>query len=230
MNISVAKMLRACRHPQVGVFGDYAWPVECDYEMDFDLALGAIEAIKAGGEIGANSGFILAGLLLHGKPATVLDYGGGLGPVYFRLKMIAPDHIKHWGIVERPEVVHYGRQLETDNLHFCSQAMPADVALFSGVLQYLRNPYKALVAVVALNPDIIIMDRTPIGARDRYMVQWTWPHLGGHKLPWRVLSEARVTSVMGPRYELILDQSTDHPGPDETQAKYASRIYRRRSV
>lgn len=44
-----------------------------------------------------------------------------------------------------------------------------------------------------------------------------------------VLAENRLTDAME-RYELIVNQSVDHPGPDETQAKYVSRIYRRRSA
>ena len=217
------------RDPPVGVFGDFPEPVDNPYEMDLDLAARGIDSVKAGAEIGATTSVLLGGLLLKRWPADVLDYGGGLGSVYFRMCRIVPDNIRSWHVVELAAVCARGRQLQDGTLRFSTE-LPAraDVVLLAGVLQYLNHPYAAISEILGLRPHIVVLDRTPVGARARHMVQRTWPHLGGHTLPWNILDRDGVAACFAD-YDLMLEQTSPHPGPDASDESCVARIYRRRA-
>ena len=99
----------------------------------------------------------------------VLDFGGALGSTYWQHKsLLQIMDVFSWNVVEQPHVVACGREeFSSDELQFwpdmqsCAANGPVDVVLFSGVLQYLELPNKLLKQAVDLNPQAIVLGRTP---------------------------------------------------------------------
>lgn len=116
---------------------------------------------------------VLAGLLWaaaqSGGRLNVLDFGGALGSSYFQNRAFIrqlPD--VRWNIVEQPAHVREGRKLfENEYLKFyesieeCLSQTTPNVALLSGVLQYMEHPYDLLATVLKISGICVIIDRTP---------------------------------------------------------------------
>ncbi|WP_407844992.1 methyltransferase, TIGR04325 family [Desulfovibrio falkowii] len=153
----------------------------------------------------------------------VLDFGGALGSTYWQHKPLLQNlDIISWSVVEQPHVVACGREeFSTDDLQFwldmqsCAAKGPIDVVLFSGVLQYMEFPYKLLEQAVALNPQAIILDRTPFAEKgERITVQNVPPEIYPASYPCRWLDKERVGTVLKSSYHLLPHHSThiDPPG------------------
>lgn len=105
----------------------------------------------------------------HKGSLHVLDFGGALGSTYMQNKKLLdklPDF--SWSVVEQSHVVVCGQgEFSTDVLHFygtmaeCFAKHPVNVILFSGVLQYLPEPYTLLEEALSYQPYAVIVDRTP---------------------------------------------------------------------
>lgn len=135
----------------------------------------------------------------------VLDFGGALGSTYWQHKPLLQNlDIISWSVVEQPHVVACGREeFSSDELQFwpdiqsCAAKGPIDVVLFSGVLQYMEFPYKLLDQAVALNPQAIILDRTPFAEKgERITVQNIPPEIYQASYPCRWLDEEKVRSLL----------------------------------
>ena len=128
---------------------------------------------------------VLAGLLWvaarSGGRLNVLDFGGSLGSTYFQNRtFISGLREVRWNIVEQPSHVAAGREsFEDSQLRFyesieaCLADTTPNVALLSGVLQYVEHPREVLRTVLALGCQCTIIDRTPFWneACDRLAVQ-----------------------------------------------------------
>ena len=115
---------------------------------------------------------VLAGLMWvaarNGGSLNVLDFGGALGSSYFQnLKFLqALPHVR-WNVVEQEHFVNAGRKyIQDEGLRFyntvedCLAENKPSVILLSSVLQYLPRPYILLNEILALNSDMVILDRT----------------------------------------------------------------------
>lgn len=119
------------------------------------------------------------GLLFGRDVASVLDYGGGLGNIYF------DGQFQHtaisWNVVEVLEVVEHAKAsgLETQKLRFSTEpGRHYDVALFNGALQYLPKP---LDVIDSLNANTVLLSNIPLtsAARTHVAIQrvaGTWRH------------------------------------------------------
>lgn len=117
--------------------------------------------------------FPLIASLLQARMAderlVVADFGGGLASTYYQcryyLKVV--EHLK-WAVIEQPSYAAWGREnLQSDALTFHDSVASAtglqpNVAVLSGVLQYLPNPEEIMVQLAEI-PSVttVIVDRTP---------------------------------------------------------------------
>jgi putative methyltransferase (TIGR04325 family) len=151
---------------------------------------------------------------------AIADFGGGLGSSFFQCRQfLSCLNELQWYVVEQPALVRRGRELfEGEELHFrdtlldISAAAQPQVVLFSGVLQYLDDPYGVLAEAVALNPRAIIVDRNPESdnLEDAFSVQALPRYLGSRRIPCRVFGARSIESAL-PGYSRAFDFSTIDP-------------------
>lgn len=146
----------------------------------------------------------------------VLDFGGAFGSTYWQHKSLLQKlDVLSWNVVEQPRIVACGEdEFSTATLHFLPDiqscaTMLIDVVLFSSVLQYLENPYAVLEEVMALRPQVIIIDRTPfLEEGERITVQNVPPNIYPASYACRWLDKKRVTDVLESEYHLLPKHST----------------------
>ena len=114
---------------------------------------------------------VLAGLLqvaARDGELKVLDFGGSLGSLYWQHHKFFTGLKVSWGVVEQPEFVAVGKDLDQSSIDFFSsvtkylESVTPNVVLLSSVLQYLPNPEQTLRELLATTADTVIIDRTPI--------------------------------------------------------------------
>jgi len=101
---------------------------------------------------------------------TVLDFGGGLGSVYFQHRAWwGPNNPIRWNVVELPEIAAVGRrriddrQLRFfDSLAEATRDHPPDLILAVGVLPMVPDPDALLVDLASLNARWTHVDRCPV--------------------------------------------------------------------
>ena len=128
---------------------------------------------------------LLAGLLWiasqKANRLNLVDFGGSLGSSYYQNRKFL-SHLKelNWSIVEQRNFVDCGkRDFENDHLKFyydldaCFGEQHPDAILFSGVVQYLEDPYGTLEKAKSLGFEFVLFDRTPFLEKggDRITVQ-----------------------------------------------------------
>jgi len=117
----------------------------------------------------------------------VIDFGGSLGSSYFQNRKFLK-HLEnfHWSVIEQKNFVECGKQhFEDAHLRFyysldeCLAEHKPHVALFSGVIQYLQNPYELLLKIKQKKFRYIIFDRTTFleHGTDRITVQKVPPEI-----------------------------------------------------
>lgn len=156
---------------------------------------------------------LLAGLMWaaaqSGGRLDILDFGGSLGSAYFQNRAFLERlPAVRWNVVEQAAHVREGRKsFEDESLKFyesieeCLAHTAPNVALLSGVLQYLEQPYDLLADVLALPCDSVIIDRTPFhsGDSDRLCVQHIDPAIFDASYPMWVFSMDRFREALGGR-------------------------------
>jgi putative methyltransferase (TIGR04325 family) len=194
-----------------GVFGGYAtWAqaaADADgYTTDLSIYHRICEEIKKGRSSGRNLMPVFAGLDTLNGPADVLDYGGGLGMVYFEVNRIAPGRIASWAVADFPDVCDYGtRHLADGKLAFVTafDALKPDIVIASHILQYLEHPYLAIQSLAALEPKAIVFHELPLAlAEPEFAVQHLIPELGGGRRPVQSLEFNSMMQAM-PGYALV---------------------------
>jgi putative methyltransferase (TIGR04325 family) len=171
----------------------------------------------------------------NGGRLHVADFGGSLGSVYFQhRKFLADVKDLNWSIVEQREYVTVGQQeFGDDTLQFfstldqCAERGEIDVALFSGSLQYLEDPFRFLKRAADLTSCIII-DRTPFieGEKDRITVQSPPASIYGGSHPHRFFAKQTFERFMN---EIGFTAFAEWVGLDheaDIESGYRGRIYR----
>lgn len=195
-------------------------------------------------EVEPPSEYALSGILLAAARTvdrlTILDLGGGLGSHFLRWQPFLSTLPRlHWIVIEQPHFVTTGRRLFSGNAQisfedatYRPRASP-NVLLASSVLQYLDEPKKLLRSLIDLNPDVIIIDRTPFHSLTEVLAfcQEVPAARGrGVSYPLHIFpKEWLVTLLAG--YELILDFPTrDAPIRTRTLiAEYRGSIWTRKA-
>ncbi|MDR3358363.1 MAG: methyltransferase, TIGR04325 family [Desulfovibrio sp.] len=154
---------------------------------------------------------------------SVCDFGGAFGSTYMQHRLLLEKLSDvRWNIVEQARFVACGQQeFSTDVIQFyysvedCASAGPVDVVLFSGVLQYLEDPYELLERAAALLPLSIIVDRTPFAAKgERITVQHVPPEIYNASYPCRWLDKNRIENLLRRTMRLspFWQSAVDPPG------------------
>jgi putative methyltransferase (TIGR04325 family) len=162
--------------------------------------------------------FLIAGLL-HAATSddrlSILDFGGALGSSYFQCRpFVSVVRDLRWSVVEQPRYVEFGKSaLETETLRFhptiaaCLSAEGPNVAVLSGVLQYLEAPYDVIEEITSSGVSFILVDRQPL-------TSWADEHLSIVRIPAAIyeasypfwfLSESRFRSAFSRRYDLVAE-------------------------
>lgn len=105
------------------------------------------------------------------KPISVIDFGGGLGTLYFQFKKYCEIYdIKinfQWNIIEQDDLTKFGKKnIENNNLKFHNfseiklEDNKVDLVIFSAVLNYIQDPYFIINKFVKIKPKYILIDRT----------------------------------------------------------------------
>jgi putative methyltransferase (TIGR04325 family) len=162
---------------------------------------------------------LLAGLLRAAAAErgrlSVLDFGGALGGTYFQhRRYLAALPSLEWSVVDQPAHVKCGRaDFANEQLHFydsiadCLSERRPNVLLLSGVLQYLREPYKFLENAIKYQIPCVLVDRTSFdrAGADRLMVEHVPAWIYKASYPVWFLSEPAFRKVFDPHYQLICE-------------------------
>jgi putative methyltransferase (TIGR04325 family) len=144
----------------------------------------------------------------------VVDFGGSLGSTWWQHRaQLNALGLVAWRVVEQAQFVEAGREFEGEGLSFHANLAEAwttgrpTVVLFSGVLQCIENPSEILRELVRLNPEHIVLDRTPFVLRGatRLAVQHTPPELGGGTYPCWHFEQSALLAALRENYDLVSD-------------------------
>lgn len=170
---------------------------------------------------------------------VVVDFGGGLGSTWRQhRKALAEVACASWRVVERPLVVEAGRvEFSEKPLEFHDSLVgalaggPVTTVLLSSVLPYLERPYELLTDIVGCECTDVIIDRTPFitGERDRIVVQYTPPVLGGGSHPCRLLVRSNLLQCLEPYFSLVAEWSVPFDDIDGS-VDYRGLHFRRRQL
>ena len=126
----------------------------------------------------------------------------------------------NWYVVEQPSFVARGVEAyQTGELNFVetmeqvANIEPPDVIIFSGVLQYLDDPYDILSRAVELGPSAIIVDRSPMSAAadDTFTIQHIPRDIFEARLPFRIFGKDSLANCLSPNYRELVRFSTVDP-------------------
>lgn len=218
------------------------WQAACRESTGYDqpiilerLAKAAEDAVRSDGGLYERDGVLFAEpitpfpllallLLAAGKnegSLNVLDFGGGFGSTYRQCQPFLT-HLSslRWDIVEQENVAAAGTQrFATDVLRFystidevVSKQTPA-VVIFSGVLQYLEDPYSILASALTCKPAMIIVDRNPFwgGDKDIFSLQIVSNEIFPARLPFRIFGQNSLERELAPAYRKRSEFDTVDP-------------------
>lgn len=200
-----------------------------DAKLILERGLQATLAVKAGEAAFERDGVLfakpdypfplLAGLMrvaaLHEGRLDVLDFGGALGSSYFQCRpWLEGLSSLQWRVVEQAHFVACGRaQIAAGPLKFFEQIEDCilqgvpNVAILSGVLQYVPDPAGVIRRIAALGIQHVIVDRTPMieTGCDIIAVQVVPSSIVRSKYPVRLFSRSQFLSGMNQTYRLIAE-------------------------
>ena len=139
----------------------------------------------------------------------VLDIGGSFGEHFFHLRKLIPEHSFDWTVLETEGHCSIIPEFLTSikGLRFISEPPASDqhfdIALLSGVIQYVDAPYDLLTMALQIS-DSVIINRLPLSpySKDRVAIQR--PGLLGSKgsYPVHIFSETAFTKNLEPIAEI----------------------------
>jgi putative methyltransferase (TIGR04325 family) len=176
---------------------------------------------------------------LKGNRLRVVDFGGSLGSSYFQ-NLVYLRHLTelNWCVVEQPRHVDFGKARVADGrLSFAADLDAAlasvrpDVALFSGVLMYLQDPWEALGRATEHRVPFVLMDRTLVigEATDRLMVQVVPPSIFRASYPCWFLSETKLIDTPRLAYDLVAQFPVPEEHVDQPGASFKGFVFRLRA-
>lgn len=172
---------------------------------------------------------LLAGLLLASVQdrgtLNVIDFGGSFGSTFFQNRVFLQSLRVSWSIVEQPRFVQYGRaHFQDDEIRFFSTISEAlnsvipNCVIFSGVLQYLPDPFQVLDQVINSDIPFLLIDRNAfhLGSGDRYMIQRASPEVFLATYPIVFFDIMKFKEYLEPHFLLIEEFPALDQGPGDT--------------
>jgi putative methyltransferase (TIGR04325 family) len=163
------------------------------------------------------SSLLYVGMACRGQ-VSILDFGGALGSSYFQTRTFTSSFRRlRWSVVEQAHYVEYGRNdLQTEVLRFhptieqCVRTEKPNLAILSGVLSWIENPYAIIEEIVRHRLDYVIVDRQPLlraaeGAPEPATVVTVPEQIYGGSYPMWLLNEARFRAAWDSAYELVAE-------------------------
>lgn len=153
---------------------------------------------------------------------TVLDFDGSLGTTYNHMQnYLNSVHNLHWCIVEQSNYVEAGRkEFEHERLHFyysleeCLQHHKPDIAIFSGVIQYIEKTYELLDQIALSGVKYLYIDYIAFNDEDydRIAIQYVPPVYYGSPASYTCwfYSKLKFYKFLQERYDLVYDFIVDH--------------------
>jgi putative methyltransferase (TIGR04325 family) len=144
---------------------------------------------------------------------SVLDFGGSLGSVYFQSRKFF-EGLKsvRWSIVEQSHFVEAGKlHIQDNQLTFyskikdCVRKENPNIVLLSSVFHYLEKPFEILQELIDINPDLIIINKTPFydGLNDFILRQNVPKFIYSASYPMWVFAEDKFLTKMLVNFDLI---------------------------
>lgn len=174
------------------------------YEKEFDFRLACVFGVLAARK----------------KRVSVLDFGGALGSGYWKnrelLRKFGTEFT--WNVVEQgsyaavgKEKVSNGELMFYDGIDEVGEGK-ADLAVLSSVLQYLPDYKGALSKLMALEPEYILIERQPVGARERICVQHVNETIYRASYPARIIDEGELMGILGEKYSKVAEFGSEADG------------------
>ncbi len=146
----------------------------------------------------------------HQSMVRVLDIGGGLGEYFFLFEKMAPSLHLQWTIVETPAVCRLAKNTTPRRANLVWEESLAqvngqfDIALMSGVVQYVERPYELLDHGIAKS-NFLILNRCPLTPLDDGYVCIQRPGAFESKgsYPVHILSETELINYLQTRGEIL---------------------------
>jgi putative methyltransferase (TIGR04325 family) len=148
-----------------------------------------------------------------GSRTHVVDFGGGLGSTYQQTRRFLElaDSKIEWVVVEQEAIAKIGKEsFENSNLQFVASIdqipeYKVDLALFSGSLCYLEDPYETIRKIMLRSPKFIVLDRTPFvkSDQDTYGVQFVPASLFRASYPITFFGQKNLFDLLSVNYMLI---------------------------
>ncbi len=137
------------------------------------------------------------------KHLRVIDWGGALGSTYLQNRkwLNSRKFTIDWTVVEQPHFVEWGKEnIFLENLKFIhikeANFAEEDVVILSGVLQYIDKYEDIIRRILDQNPREIILERTPVGKRERIVVETVREPIYNASYACRLLSEQKLMQLM----------------------------------
>lgn len=144
---------------------------------------------------------------------VVIDFGGGLGETYRQVRRFLRSSINiMWFIVEQDHFVDVGKaSYQTSNLKFFKSMdelplnQTPNIIIFSGVLQYVKNPLAIISKSIDLGVNWIFVDRTPVTMDSNNIValQKNSKIFNYSCYPIHIFSEEKLLSYFEDKYDLF---------------------------
>lgn len=137
---------------------------------------------------------------LQKQRISVLDFGGGSGNYYFRLKDYFPEDSLDWTVVETPNMVQACAPIGSSHVAYLTDipdGQQYDVAVVSGTLQYLPEAYGWLERIMSA-AKWVILTRLPVreALNDKFMVQTVPSHIHNGSMPIAMFSESKMRTAI----------------------------------
>jgi putative methyltransferase (TIGR04325 family) len=140
----------------------------------------------------------------------VIDFGGGSGNYLYAIQRIAPSLDLDWIVLETPEFCNQITQEHRSipNLSWVDSiddlSGKFDIALLSGVLQYLQSPFELLTSAIQL-AEFVILNRLPLSDAQigRVCIQRPGLFESHGSYPVRILSEQEVLGFLDSKGAII---------------------------
>lgn len=172
---------------------------------------------------------------------NVIDWGGSLGSTYFQNRELIEklNIVFHWTVIEQKHFVSFGKEKLCDehlnfeyNLQNVKNIEKYNCVLFGSVLQYIDFVYELLEQVVNLKIPYIIVDRTPLGNNDYYVVEKVREPIYDASYPLHILNQEKIISFFSNHgYDVIDEWESEIDGSiwiKSCENKYKSYVFKRK--
>lgn len=172
----------------------------------------------------------------HEKEIRVMDFGGGLGSLYYQHRNLLMQMTNPlWGVIEQPHFVLAGKkEFQTSQLQFfetiesCVSTVRPNFIVISSVLQYMQAPYELLESLLVLGLPYVLIHRTMARrtGKEQIAVQHVDPMIYQSSYPLWFMDANRIENIFAQYGYQVQDCFDPFPssyfGPDDAQTPYIS--------